>query len=368
MKLLISNIILLLAFAQVSFANTFPVKKDFEKIIEKSFPINANGTFDVTNKYGSITIKNWDKKEVEIKVFISVRASSESKANDVFDRIEVNFRNDPGYVMAATEIESQNSSWFSWGNSDSDFQINYEVKMPKTVHLKASNKYGNMYLSDLENGAELEAKYGDIRSTLIVGEVGLDLGYGKTYFDKWGNLNANVKYSEIEGNTLGDAKIDSKYSKFSFNNIGHLKCDTGYDDYKIDKAISIENEGKYDNFDIDEITDVSIENRNNNVKIDELHGKLEIDQKYGSIDIDDIDCNNAGIDIDGEYIDIDLGLGSCNNYDVDIKCEYSNLDLPNSLDNEIRKDGHNDKSVNAKAGNGSKEIRIRARYGSIKWN
>ena len=62
------------------------VAAEFTKTIKKEFDITSDGTTSITNKYGKVEIKTWDRNRVKVDVTIVVKASSESKAQEVFDQ------------------------------------------------------------------------------------------------------------------------------------------------------------------------------------------------------------------------------------------------------------------------------------------
>ncbi len=347
-------------------ASEIIIKQDFDKVINKEFPISQNGTFDVSNKYGSINITEWEKNAVDIKVIISVKASSQSKADDVFNRIKINFSNDAGYVSAKTEIESGSSSWFSWG-SDSDFQINYEVKMPKSLHLKLSNKYGNAYFPNLSNGAEITIGYGDLKMRSIKGETKLDLSYGNASFENLDAFNVEMKYSNLNGEKTQDLRIDSKYSKIVVNNANDIKSTTKYDTYRLGVIHDFSNEGGYDNFTIKEANNLTISSKYTDLNVENLKGNLKSDLKFGHININKLTCNNGSVEFNTSYVEVEIGMDGCMNYDIEFEGNYTDFDSSRSMKTNSNKDGHQS-TIKAKNGTGGRKMIFDMSYGRLKFN
>lgn len=347
-------------------ANLFDTKQEFDRIIEKEFPISADGTLNLANKFGTINITDWDKNAVSIKVIIEVEASSEAKAEDIFDRIKINFSNSANAVGAETEIEDKSSSWFSWGSSSNDFRINYEVKMPKSVHLKLSNKYGNTNLPNLINGAELVVKYGNISLSDLSGKLDLKLGYGNANFDNIEDAQMDISYSKLEGESVGNLDIQSKYSQINIDVAGSVKSDSKYDDYQFGKINSISNIGKYDNFRIDEVGNIDFETKFSDLKIGTVQGDVSIVQDYGSIAISDLECSRSDLRLELGYTNVTLDLNGCNDYDLSFYGKYVDLSVTSELDDHIESDGSNEKSIRSKEGNGNRKMDINMKYGKLK--
>ena len=104
--------------------------QDFEKKIVDQFAIASDGEVEIINRYGKVELETWDENEVKIEVTIIVEAKSQGKADEVFERIKVNFSNTSSLVRASTDIAS-GSKWDKWfGSSSNKFEINYHVWVP----------------------------------------------------------------------------------------------------------------------------------------------------------------------------------------------------------------------------------------------
>ena len=341
-----------------------PLKVD--KVIEKDFPISADGSVNIENKYGSVVVTESKSNQVSLKITIEVNSNSDEKAQEVFDRISINFSNSSDFVSAITEIEEKKSgwtSWFSWG-STINFKINYDVKMPISAHLKLKNKYGDVNLTDLNNGLDLVLKYGNISMRSVEAKTSLDLGYGNMDFGDLGDLNDNVKYSKIQGSSAQEVSISSKYSTFNVGDIASLKSDTKYDTYVIDKVGDIRNSGKYDKWEVKEVENVKISSKYSPIWIDKLIGDLLVDQKYGNIEVEEVVCNSARIEIDAEYTDVDLGIRDCG-LDMDFEGEYVSVRLPRDIEGSVEQDDE-DVWLKNTFGNGDRRVRLRMRHASLK--
>ncbi len=356
------SLILLLFTCAIGYS-AIPLAVD--KVIEKDFPISADGTVNIQNKYGSVVVTESNSNQVSIKITIEVKTSSEDRAQKVFDQIDVNFSNSSDYVSAVTEIADNSgwSSWFSWG-SNINYKINYEVKMPISAHLKLTNKYGDVNLTDLNNGLDLVMKYGNVNMRSVEGTTSLDLGYGNVDFGDLGDLNATIKYSKLEGSSAQEVTITSKYSTFKCGDLSSLRSDTKYDTYLIDKVGEIKNNGKYDKWVLKEVEHFKISSKYSPIRIDKLLGDLQVDQKYGSVEVDDVACKNATIDIDAEYTDVQLGMGSCG-VDLDFQGEYMSVRLPREMEDRLERDDE-DVWLKDKFGNSERRVRLRLRHASLK--
>ncbi len=118
-----SLLLLLIPFLSIA----GPKSSEVEKRINREFSIATDGKLMISNKYGSIDVAIGESNRIRIEVVITVEASSEKKAQERLDLINVRFEEDRNRVSALTEIESTSGwmSWFETGNTE--IQINYNV-------------------------------------------------------------------------------------------------------------------------------------------------------------------------------------------------------------------------------------------------
>ncbi len=282
--------------------------QEFTKIIKKEYDISAEGTVNITNKYGKVEVKTWDKNRVQIEVTILVKTRTQSQADEVFGRIQVDFSQSPGFVRAETVIDPVKWSWWSWGNSNSDYQINYLVHMPASAAFELYLRYGNAFIAALENKVYLQVKYGNFKSDGIGGRATVDLGYGNGTIAKTGNMEAVVSYGNLTCTESKEVNITSKYSKVAFERAGTVRSTSKYDDYRLGDIGVFHNTGNYDHFRIQRARDVFINTKYSNLSIGRLLNRLEMTAAYGGTVIDILDKNFTAIDFTGKYSDCKINL------------------------------------------------------------
>ena len=117
-------ILFLFTFVGFSFTSTYEeVPTERTKSITKTFPISADGTTSLSNKYGKMDINVWDKNEVQITVNVKVDARNDRKEQEILDGIDVEFDNSSDYVSATTEFDLKGSY------NNVSYNVEYEVKM-----------------------------------------------------------------------------------------------------------------------------------------------------------------------------------------------------------------------------------------------
>ncbi len=352
--------------------NTAPIaKKEFTRTINKEYDIAADGIVGMHNKYGKVDIKTWDKNQVKATVTITVNASNESKADEMFERINVAFENGNDFVKGQTTIESTKKGWMSswWNDSgNSEFTIDYEVFMPASCNLDLSNKYGHSTVASLEGKASVTVKYGDIRMDGLGGDLELDVGYGNATITNSRDVSALIKYGKLRVETARDVKVESKYSKVYITKAADIESVSKYDTYRLGEVQDLRNQGKYDDFEIDRANAINVASRYSDFDIQHLIKKAKFEMEYGGLTIEDLAKNFAKVEVKARYTNIKIDIQDGAQYDMDIATTHAGIRYPDEADinyNVQRSSSHEVKgSVGAKGSNSL--VYIRTDYGNVK--
>ena len=371
MKLICRNILLLFLLTGFSgvdvLANsTLPLlKTEFTKTIKKNYKMSADGDVTLHNKYGEINLKTWDRNEVNIAVTITVKSRSESTANDIFDRIGVDFSNGSSYVKAETKIESQKSSW--WGNGDKgDFRIDYEVSMPKAASLELSNKYGDSEVDAIGGDASIDIKYGNFNIHSVRGDTKVNLGYGNGAIGNVKNAVLNVKYSKIKLKEAQQVNLESKYSKIYVDKANKIKSNSRYDTYDLGELKELSNDGKYDHFEIRKIDRITVFSKYTDFEVEELYGFGEFELTYGGVKIESLKRGFHSVSLDCDYTDCKVYVDDDVNFELDAITEYASIYYPSDLEVSFEKNKNSTHEVKGRRGNSGEKITARLSYGGLK--
>jgi len=306
-----------------------PTGRPFTKSINKLFKVANTGDLRLDNRHGDITYAVWDRNEVKIAVLIEIDASSESKADEVFNRISIDVSNGNSFVAAKTEIAAGGGSW--WGNSNSSFKINYTVSAPEGWNVDFANSYGDVRIPDLAKDVKLDIRYGDLFTGNISGNTDLSVSYGDAHLGKLQKLDATFKYADIEIKSATLTTINSKYSETRIKRLVRLYLDSQYDEFDIGSVKEFVNAGRYDNFKIDSAWSVKLDSRYTDIRINYLAEDVELDMRHGDAHVGSTAPQLANVNMSGEYTDFTIRLHSAVEYSLEAKGNYSDIDVPSSL-------------------------------------
>jgi hypothetical protein len=300
------------------FANVFAGKEEYSKIIKKDFSVNGRTALEIANKYGDIHIQNWDQNSFSIEVKITVDTRDKKQADDLLDMLTVIFTQEGDQITANTKISDDFGNAKSWfgNNNGKKFSIDYTVNMPKNNTLKINNKYGNIFINEMNGFVDIDLKYGDMNiNKLSRSDVRpmnqIVMAYSKLNIVECNWLKLQASYSKVNIDKSKALILISKYSKGNLGNTSSLVGDNSYDSYQIGNLSNLVIDGKYSNF-----------------QITSLVKKLDLNIKYSDLKIYQIPRSFESIEINNQYGKVNLGIDPGASYYLDGFAKYTTIDYP----------------------------------------
>ena len=204
-----------------------------KKTYSKSYPIGGNDKININNQFGEVKIITWGKGEVKVDVTITVKGSSEERAQSILDNISIEDSKSGDGVSFKTNIGKQ--EWKgdkkNGNNSNQSMEINYEVNMPAGNPLNLENQFGKTYVPDMSGPVEITQKFGDLVAGNLTNIKDLHVEFGSAVVESIGNCKVVIKFSKAEIKKLSGAikgtfeycdklrlTLNNNVSDFSINN------------------------------------------------------------------------------------------------------------------------------------------------------
>lgn len=287
---------------------------DADKKLKKEYPANEETNLLIKNKYGDVQFINWEKELISIEVVIEVDHSSDRKAQELLDLIDVDFDQNGNEIRAITNMDRRlNTRWFGVSK---DFNIDYTIYHPASIDVEVVNSYGNIFINNMEGHLLLFLKYGDLTineltrgNTKPVNEFHLSYGEGDIGSCNWATLY--MKYFDCDVAEATALAVESKYGDHRINRASSILIDTKYDKLDIGRVKNFVAEGGYTDFDIQEV-----------------QKKLDIETKYGSLEVGYIPRGFESVSVTAEYCGIELGIEDGANYKLEAYSKYAGIRYP----------------------------------------
>jgi len=314
MKKLVYKSGTLLAAAMLLVTTALTAQDEVTKEFNKEYNVNNNSALEIDNRYGDIIVEASQTDKVIINVKVTVKFPNKERADRLLGYIDVQFSEEGSNLKARTVIDDK-FNFTGWGGDSRKFSIDYLVKMPPSLALSLSNRYGDTDLDDLTGFVNLDIKYGNLTaSRLLRGNEKplskINVSYGKATIDEAGWLDVILRYSGSFTLTKCQALlIDSKYSTLNIGTVSSLVGESRYD-------------GK---FRIENISNLIIDEAYSNLTVGTLTKKLTVDAAYGSFNTEVVKAGFESIGVDTRYASVRLGIEESANYNLNARLSYGGL-------------------------------------------
>ncbi|HTQ64844.1 MAG TPA: hypothetical protein VMI12_08595 [Puia sp.] len=289
-----------------------------KKTISKSYTVTSTDKLSIENSFGNVVVTTWDKNEFKVDIEIYAKASTDQKAQDIIDKIEVTDKKDGNTVYFKTDVDNikgdkgdKNKNKHrdnDWDDDENDrkFYIDYKISMPAGNPLDIENSFGKITVPDLNGQVNLTSKFGGLTTGKLANVDEIDVEFGKAEIGPIRNGEVTFKFNSKShiANVSGTVKIKTEFSgdvQFDVdNNIQELGV---YESYSTVKMMVTKN----------------------------LSASFDVHTSFGSFH------NNTGFNIKEENEDDD------NNYGPRFDRDYS-----------------------GKAGDGKAKIKIKSSFGKVR--
>ena len=371
------------------------------KSFSKSYSIGRGDKVNVSNIYGSLIIKTWDKNEVKVDADIRAFANSEDEAQKLIDNVSINSSKNGDEAVFKTQMEDRNSNWGNGSRNGKrwrrEVKIFMTVYLPSNVALSVSQQYGNVELPDFSGPTSLRVQQGklitgnlsnannfisaqytsvdlkDVNKATIKQQYGSGLTIASI-----GELNLMAQYATVRiGDIKRNASIRQQYgSGLSIASVGgNLDLDAQYASVKVgaikgDAGIKIQYGS---GLSIEQVGNLSLTSQYTGVRVGRLTGIFTAKSQYGGkMTIEKIEASSKTINLDTEYITIALGFAPNFGGSLNVDTQYASFKYGENVN--ARKVGMDDddrgysstKEYTGTIGKGgSSNVKATVRYNSI---
>lgn len=321
--------------------------QDASREYRETYDVKQGMTLSADIKYADVELVNWDRDEVDVLAEVKVDASSQAKAEEHLDKIDVRISKSGNTIFVETDFEE------GWSNRVKKVDIHFTVQAPSYLNLTMDLAYGDLFVQELDGLVLLDLKYGNLKAgTLGRGNEKpyntLELAYSDGEVDRAGWAQVELAYSELDVHNATMLFAECKYSKLMGEAVGGIVAEGAYDKYQFDRIDNFVAELKY-----------------SGVRFGSLAKKFEVEAKYTNIKLDHVDPDFKQINALSSYGNIYLGMEPGASYKLEAETKYGKIDL--DAEGKLSKSKDNNyMKVWGTVGTAPKgSINLEARYGNI---
>jgi len=365
------------------------------KTFSKTFPADNSDKIVLSNQYGSIQVKIWDRKEVKVDVDIKAYSSNEDEAQKLLDNTTIEAGKSGDQIVFKTKMEQRSGNWGNGSRNGRrwrrEVKINYVVYMPASNALTMSQNYGDITMGDLNGPLYVKVQYGNFKAqnlnstnnyisvqygnsnvqsvnkAIVKQQYGSGLNIGTA-----NTLDIDAQYAAVNVSTIkGNAIIKQQYgSGLNVGSVENLDLDVQYANVNIN---AIKGNAKvrqqYNSINISSVGDLDLNAQYTSASIGTLRGDGKFDMQYNKLNIDEVTNGCKSLTVDGGYLGISINFNNSFNADFDVHTSYASFnygDRVSARTTDGGDRGSTTKNYTGKIGNGGgARVKIKSDYGSV---
>lgn len=199
-----------LIFAFIFSANAISKSsfRDYEDTITKTFNVKKGQLFYLKADLGSVEVDSWGQDEVKVTVTRKADTNSKSRAEEIFEDLELSF----DQVSEGVRVVAEYHGPKGWWGERRRLSLRFEVMVPKEFNLDINTSGGGIQVTDLIGKSDLNTSGGSITVGRVDGPINAKTsGGGIKVQEARGHVFAHTSGGSIAiGETAGS--VDAKTS------------------------------------------------------------------------------------------------------------------------------------------------------------
>ena len=362
------------------------------KTYTKSFSADASDKIILSNSYGQVQVKTWNKMEAKIDVEIKAYSKTENEAQKLLDGVNIAAEKQGNEITFRTNINGGNFGREK--NEKSSFRrevhVNCVLYLPATNSLTMSNQYGNIVMGDFSGPLYAKAQYGNFTAGKLLSDNNyVSVQYGKTDIielnkatlrQQYGSgmnigtvrtLDLDAQYAAVNIGTIrGDAIIKQQYgSGLNIGTVNNIELNAQYAGVNITTVKgNAKMRQQYNNLNIGSVGAIDLVAQYTSANIGTLNGAGKFKMDYNKLTIANVTDACKTISIDGDYLGTAVAFNDKYNAEFEVNTNYASFKYGGRIASSMTSgsDNSNSKHYAGKIGDGSgAKVNVRANYGSV---
>jgi hypothetical protein len=139
------------------------------RTVEKTFSVQPGGLLKASTQGGDITIRTSDSPQVQVLVKQVIRASSESEADEILEKLNLRLEQSGNDVVVEARYEKRSPG--SWFGNWPPVNVSFEVTVPRHFNLNLGTSGGDIAVASLRGNVRARTSGGDLEFDRIDGDL-----------------------------------------------------------------------------------------------------------------------------------------------------------------------------------------------------
>jgi hypothetical protein len=259
--------------------------------ITPPFPLSIQ----IFNAHGHVDVEGSDQENISILLEKRIFRRKQSQADEVAEDLRMIIEKDGADIQISTNREDFRKR---------RFRTNFKILIPEEMAVFVKNSYGEVRVSRAGE-TEIRNPNGRVYADNIVGDLTVENSYKEVEVE---NIRADCRIKSKNSAVTaigidGLAHFDQRYGKIWCENIGQSVTVDGSNAEVYGHSVAglTDIRTSYRKIDLSEVGPVKIRASNSRIEIDSAKDSVDIENKYGKIELFDIDGN---LKIDGRNLEV----------------------------------------------------------------
>lgn len=281
---------------------------EYTQTQKKSFKVKKGALLNINTEFSEVKAYNWDKSEISVEATITVDASSESKANDRFDRIDIKLDGNPDLVNIISRIES---GFFNKNNNN--IHIEFLVYYPQNIRLKTNMQFGKAFFENIDGDTDIDNEYSGFNAqNLSSTENQIQIAFGSLALDK-----------------ITQGRIEVEYGTCQIEEAEKLNLRTSFSgDVSVEKVDELILKSAYDKIYIGQVNNISGSAEFSGFNLDILNESMDMKASYGSFKVRSISNDFSSIILKSEFCALKLYVEPTASFQFSADVELGSFNYP----------------------------------------
>jgi DUF4097 and DUF4098 domain-containing protein YvlB len=167
-----------------------------ERVVQRSFSVQAGCELVVDTYRGSIAVEESDESEVRVSVTLVSDLRDEREANRAFDALQLEMKAEGNRVSISARNPRQTAVRFVW-NEKEQLELAYQITVPRQCSVNLATANGSVLVGSLAGKMTVRADVGTITLRRIEGSIQATVKTGDIVISR---CSGDVTLSALRGN------------------------------------------------------------------------------------------------------------------------------------------------------------------------
>lgn len=169
-------------------------KVKFEDKFERTIDLVRDGKVIINNVSGNIEVRTWDRAQVQIDALKVSRSTTQARAKENADKVEITIAEEDSTVRIKTEYPESK-------NRNINVSVYYTLTIPADASLNATTVSGNVTCEDISGDLKANTASGNVTATGVKNGANLSTTSGNVEVD---DIVGDVKLHTVSGSVIAN--------------------------------------------------------------------------------------------------------------------------------------------------------------------